>query len=429
MKKFTHTVIQGDQKLINSISDWELYFKKNTSELTKICFIAQGGTIDSIKNEVNKLVPSSHPVTIQKSRILKAFDLAALFEKHKLFYNTLKELYAWTDTQAATVEIPWVDLKLGKAMRISSFDSGQEEIPHFVAALLFITRLLNDFDTVILSQGTDSLVNKAALFSVTLSPYLYASKKKVIFIGSSESGYIENSLAIINILSGLYTSLETFLPGGVYIVSSERYKNENISYILPGLGSVKLHADGYFHAPNSGPLLVITKSKVFKTGLYDDLSQRIKNIGLLPYLLKFYLKDSSIKRLEEVFKLTAIETVDNDARILDHWYKLGKRVFLIKARGAGNASETWKHAISKVAKRKDTTVMIITSADSGDVHLNKYEAGIDLPRVLSGRTLREEAGFVLAAISHDLAQNERYSFDDLQQLIERYCYLSGMVSV
>lgn len=310
--------------------------------------------------------------------------------------------------------------------RISSFDAGQEQAPHFIAAMIYSMHILEKSDVLIITQGTDSMVNKAALFAATLSPYLFASHKKIIFIGSPESGYIEDSLAIPNITAGLYAGLEHSIPGGVYLITAIREENDIFTHILPGLSSVKLHTDGLFYAPNTGSIITIHKRTIHKTSLYRDLFARVKNIGLLPYLSNFYLKDSAIDRLENAFKLISIETIDNDAELLKYHYLAGKRVYLIRARGAGNAPQSWKEAIRVIVEKKDTTVMIVTMADSGDVNLEKYAAGLALPEVLSGRTLREEAAQVLVTICHDLKQNEGYLFEDLQQLIDRYCYLSCM---
>jgi len=80
-----------------------------------------------------------------------------------------------------------------------------------------------------------------------------------------------------------------------------------------------------------------------------------------------------------------------------------------------------------IVVKKNVTVLVITSADSGDVNLKKYAAGLDIKKVISGRTLREEAAMTLAVIGHDLKMNEGYTGDDIQQLIDRFCYLSGMI--
>ncbi|MEK7129692.1 MAG: asparaginase domain-containing protein [Patescibacteria group bacterium] len=416
--------------ILRTIRDWEQFFSDHASYFsTHVAVCAQGGTLDAITNEKNKLIPSPHPITINRTRGLSASNIARLFTKHSVGMATLGDLYAWSQTHGKHISIPWKNLKLARAVRISSFDSGQEQSPHFIASLSYAVDQLSSVDALVITQGTDSLVNKAALFAVTLSPYLYAAKKKVIFVGSSESGYVENSLAISNITGSLYAVAEAVLPGGVYIVTNSRNASGEVIHILPGLGSVKLHADGLFYAPNTGSILRIEKGRVFKTRLSEDLHQRVKNLGLFPYLAKFYFKDSAINRLERALENVSIESVDNDPDMLHMHYQKGKRIFLIRARGAGTAPEVWKEAVQKLTKRQDVTIMVITQADRGDVNLVKYAAGLDIPGVLSGRTLREESALVFAAIAHDLRLHEGYSLDDLQQLIERYCYLAGMVSL
>ncbi len=408
--------------------NWPIFFREHRVFLSKKAgIVAQGGTIDSIKNEENKLVPSPHPVTIKRVRNLTSRRIATLFQNHAALSENLGSLYPWVESQGAEVDIPWRQIKMFLMARVSSFDSGEEHGSHFVAALHYATSLLTSLDVLIISQGTDSLANKTALFSVVLSPYLLAAKKKVIFVGSPESGYVEESLSISNISAALFTAVSPSIPPGVYVVTSQRQGGEIHTDVLPGLGSVKLHTDGYFYSPNTGSLLTINKKEVVNSAMYEDLLARIKQIGLLPYLSKFYLKDTAIDRLEETTKKVSIETVDNDPNVLRAHYDMGKRVFVVRARGAGNAPENLKKVLAWIAKKTDTTVVVITLADSGDVQLKKYAAGLDIPGVFSGRALREEAAWIMASVVHDLRMHEGYTYEDGQQLIERYCYLSGLV--
>lgn len=413
---------------VKRIPNWPTFFRDHRLFLGKKAgIIAQGGTIDSIKNEENKLVPSPHPITITRVRNLTSRRMAILFQDHAAAAANLGDLYPWVETQGTNVAIPWQKAQLSFMARISSFDSGEEHGSHFVAALHYATSLLTSLDVLIISQGTDSLANKTALFSVVLSPYLLSAKKKVIFIGSPESGYVERSLAIPNISAALFTAVSQEVPSGVYVATSRRKDGEISTDILPGLGSVKLHADGYFYSPNTGSLLTINNRDVNNSAMYEDLLARIRQIGLLPYLSKFYLNDTSIDRLEATTKKVSIETVDNDPDVINAHYDMGKRVFVVRARGAGNAPEAVKKTLTTIAGKKDTTVVVITLADSGDVQLRKYAAGLDIPEVFSGRALREEAAWIMACVVHDLRMHEGYTYSDGQQLIERYCYLSGLV--
>lgn len=416
------------QSTFRTIPNWERFFENHKEYLRKhVGLYAQGGTLDAIKDERNRLAPTMHPVTIQKTRGLSATRITELFAAHSVVTNMLHTLYPWTETHASGVSVPWKNVQLAFAQRISSFDSGQEHSVHFIASLSYAMRVLENVNALIVTQGTDSLVNKASLFSVTLSPYLYAAKKKIIIVGSAESGYVENSLAIANITGGLYAALETVLPGGVYIITAMREAKGTVVHILPGLGSVKLHADGIFYSPNTGSIMSMSGKRVYKYPLSDDLYERIKNIGLFPYLAKFYIKDSAMERLELAFNRVSIESVDNDPAMLYVHYQKGKRIFILRARGSGTASEYWREAVTKLMKKSDATVFVITSADRGDVNLVKYAAGLDIPGVISGRTLREESAVVLGTIAHDLRLHEGYTLGDIQQLVERYCYLSGMV--
>ena len=417
-----------DSRVWKSIANWKNYFEIQKDILkSSFTFIAQGGTIDSLKNELNKLSPSPHPLTIEKTIGKNTLQINKLILKNVIRTDNLGHLFPWTFTQGKDIKIPWVDLKFRKSARISSFDSGQENFSHFIASLHFSINELSQVENLIISQGTDTLANKACLFAVMLSPYLYASKKKVIFIGSSESGYVEDSLAISNITGGIYTGLEKQLHGGVYIVTAIRKDQNQVIEILPGLGTVKLHSDGIFHSPNSGAILQIINNRIFKTSLCDDLYERIKNMEIFPYLSRFYFRETTFDRLEKAFKLAHIVSVDNDSQIIPLLYNKGKRIFIIKARGSGTAPIDWKKQLVNIVVKKNVTVLVITSADSGDVNLKKYAAGLDIKKVISGRTLREEAAMTLAVIGHDLKMNEGYTGDDIQQLIDRFCYLSGMI--
>src|SRR3990167_444097 len=146
-----------------------------------------------------------------------------------------------------------------------------------------------------------------------------------------------------------------------------------------------------------------------------------------PLLYRFYFRETTFDRLEKAFKLAHIVSVDNDSQIIPLLYNKGKRIFIIKARGSGTAPIDWKKQLVNIVVKKNVTVLVITSADSGDVNLKKYAAGLDIKKVISGRTLREEAAMTLAVIGHDLKMNEGYTGDDIQQLIDRFCYLSGMI--
>src|SRR3990167_3907114 len=305
-----------DSRVWKSIANWKNYFEIQKDILkSSFTFIAQGGTIDSLKNELNKLSPSPHPLTIEKTIGKNTLQINKLILKNVIRTDNLGHLFPWTFTQGKDIKIPWVDLKFRKSARISSFDSGQENFSHFLASLYFSINELNQVENLIISQGTDSLVNKACLFAVMLSPYLY----------------------------------------------------------------------------------------------------------------RFYFRETTFDRLEKAFKLAHIVSVDNDSQIIPLLYNKGKRIFIIKARGSGTAPIDWKKQLVNIVVKKNVTVLVITSADSGDVNLKKYAAGLDIKKVISGRTLREEAAMTLAVIGHDLKMNEGYTGDDIQQLIDRFCYLSGMI--
>lgn len=415
-------------KLFKRINNWQEYFWRNQHYFkSNVGFIAQGGTIDSIRNEKNKLVPYPHPVVISKTSGKKVSNISKLYLKHQISAKILGDLFGWTSSQGKDVFIPWKDLGFKIIKRISSFDSGQEDYIHFLSCLEYAMKQLENLEILVISQGTDSLVNKASLFTTILSPYLYASHKKVIFVGSSESGYSEKSLAIPNVTGALFTAIENRLPGGVYIVTASRIANKPIIEVFQGLGAVKLHSDSIFHSPNSEAIFTIRENSIYKSVLLKDLIERIKNIELLPYLSRFYFRDHVFDRLEEAFAKTSIESVENDPKILATHYNMGKRVFIIRARGSGTAPLSWRKNLELLSKKNNVIIIITTSADSGDVNLKKYAAGLDIEGVISGRTLREEAALTLAAISYDLKINEKFNHKDIQQLIERYCYLSGMI--
>src|SRR3989338_7095955 len=286
-------------KLFKRIYKWQDYFHGFDNYFkTKIGFIAQGGTIDSILNENSKLVPSPHPVVTSKTIGKKVSYINKLYLKHQTSAKILGNLFGWSYSQGKDVAIPWKNQELKIIKRISSFDSGQEDHTHFLSFLDYVMKQLENLEVIIISQGTDSLVNKASLFTAVLSPYLYASHKKVIFVGSSESGYKEDTLAIPNVTGALFTAVEKRLPGGIYIVSASRIDGEETVEVFQGLGVVKLHSDGIFHSPNSEAIFTIRKNLVFESALLKDLIERIKSIELLPYLSRFYFQDHIPDRLE-----------------------------------------------------------------------------------------------------------------------------------
>src|SRR3989338_8102589 len=423
-------ISQQPSDILRIIPNWEKFFSENAQYLQKkVVSIAQGGTIDAIKDHEGRLTPIAHPITIELTGNSSALEIVRLFQEKALDHRNLGDLYNWTSTYPAG-NIPWQKVEVKYALRISSFDSGQELNPHFLASIKFLYDLLQEVDVICLSGGTDSLAKKVALCSVLLSSYLIKNNKKIIFHGSPESGYKQNSLAVVNITGGLYTAIEEELPGGAYTVTtSKKEKNKQpMIHILPGLGTVKLHSDGFFYSPNSTPLLTIDGGNFHKYPLYDDLKERIKYIELFPDFSEHYLThEDEITKFEHAMNNTRIETVENDIPALEEFYKYGFRIFLIKARGSGTASPKWKKAIEDILRKKDTTVLIITLADQGDVDLQRYSAGLSIKGVLSGRTLREDAAFMIAALSHELIYNHNYKIDQIQELIERYCWLAGIL--
>lgn len=422
-------VNKQNPNILRVIPDWREYFRQNSSILETQCVVvAGGGTIDSIVDYQNRLSPINHNVDIPSTENLSASAIAKLLSQHAQTRSSLGSLYPWTLRK--TSKIPWIDTKVKYAGRISSFDSGQEKNNHFVAGLSFDKNTLDFVDKLIKTQGTDSLVDKSTLEAIIFSQYLQKTGKKIIAVGAAIPGYEENSDAVPNINGGLYAALENELPGGSYLISSETTKKgEPVTQILPALGSVKLHSDGRFHAPNSGPLLTIQNGTIFIHPHYHEMKRRMTNSSDLPDFTKTYLNnEESIDRLQIALDGVALESVKNDPSILEKHYENGKRAFVIKARGSGNASNEWKNAIAEILKRKDTIAMIITLADSGDVNLKKYSAGLNIPGVLSGRTLREEAACCLAGIIQDLKAHDQLP-DQPQNIIESFCYLSGMIEL
>lgn len=416
---------ENNPEILCEISNWNNFFQGHAETLRKRSAIrAQGGTLDS---RGKKLSPIEHPVNIESTESLTSVEIAKLFDTHQRFADTLGELYPWSQLHLG--KIPWQEVSLGSSVRISSFDSGQEEEPHFLASVLHHQRILKDFDFLINSQGTDSLVEKSTLFAILFSSKLLSSNKKITFLGSPESGFKPDSVAIPNISAGIYVGLEKALPGGVYIVSSRKSKGQIETQILPALGSVKLHAKGFFYAPNSGPLVSITDGSVFLHPLYHEIKKRLPYFSWLPDLTQIYLRDEEgVLRLERALQNTVIETVKNSPKILDKWYEEGHRAFVLMAKGEGNAPPKWKRKIKEIIDKGDTTVMIITLADSGDINLKAYEAGLDVEGVMSGRTLREDAAWILAGILHDLKMHNQLPMD-VQKLVELYCFLSGMINL
>ena len=359
---------------------------------------------------------------------MRALAIADFLASEGVSASTLGELFGWSELDKTN--IPWVDLSLATLERVSSFDSSQERPEHFLGALVYARKILDKNDILYITQGTDTLVNKASLFAILLTKYLVSNNKKIIFIGSPESGYKKDSLATPNVTVGLYAGLEEALPGGVYVVSSSRIKNKVFSFVYSALGSVKLHADGYFHSPNSQPVLAVRERMVYKTSLYDDLITRVDHIDLLPDILGDVLRtEDDFLLLEDVLTRSFIANVNNPRPNLLTEYDKGARLFVIEARGAGNAPEDWKNEVGNLIQKGDATVIVITLADSGDVQLAKYAAGLNIPGVLSGRTLREESAMNLAAVVHLLRYKSNYTDHDLQELIDRYCYLMGMVDM
>jgi len=425
MKVKSTSITKHNYNILRVIDDWTNFFEAHASKLQSDCVFAQGGTIDSIENESGKLVPISHTVTITKTVDLNSAEIFNLFNKHSVKYKTLGALYPWSAPISNFV--PWAGLSVGQSARISSFDSGQEEERHFCASTYFDSQLFKTKTSLIKSQGTDSLVEKATLETVIFSHHFVSSDKKLIFSGAATPATFEHSDAVTNIKIALYAALEESLPSGVYIISPMITREGITTQILPALGSVKLHSDGYFHAPNSGPILTVHNGTVYIHPLYHDLHERYRYFRLLPDLTKIYLKnEAGIVRLQKALERVSLETIKNPARILDHHYRDGMRAFVVQARGAGNAPLEWKKKVKEIIAKGDTTVIVITLADSGDVDLKKYAAGLDIEGVLSGRALREDAAWILAGIIHDLKMHNQLTMDP-QKLIELYCYLSGMI--
>ncbi len=413
--------------ILRRIPDWRNFFEEYSQILrSRQAMVAQGGTVDGVATPEG-LVPIYHPVNIPYCRNLNAAEIASEFFRLKTPSKNLGEQYIWT---AGQENIPWIDIEPNVALWISSFDSGKEEEKHFTAGLWFDFYLLRHLDEIFKTKGTDSQVEQAVLNAIVLGRFLMDQNKRETFAGSPEPGTVPGSLAISQITAGLYTNLEEKLWPAVYLVSPERHKDGSVeNHIFPALGSVKLNADGYFYAPNTGPLITIKNNVVILEPLYEVIKSRVKYFSLLPDFSKVYLEDrAGCIRLQHALEAVSIETVKNPSRVLDLNYEAGHRVFVVKARGTGNATDGWKEKIEEIIKKGDTTVMVITLADSGDVDLKKYEAGLNVVGVLSGRTLREDAAWILAGIIHDLKINNQLSMDP-QSLINLFCYLSGMIDL
>lgn len=414
--------------VLRDIPDWQEYFLRQQPVLEKECVVtAKGGTVDSLM-AVDGLKPIPHPVTISATERLNAPEIVQAFSRHSTYEKTLGALYTWSAQQAQ--HVPWAQVRVKYAGRISSFDSGEEQEPHFTAGIYYDYQILQAANYLLVSQGTDSLVKKAALEAILFSNQLTALKKKVVIAGASKPGTDEGTDAIYNLNAGPYALLESSLPAGAYIVSESVTKDGDIvTHILPALGAVKLHSDGHFYSPNSGPILEIKGGTVYIHPLYYLLKNRERYFSLFPDFSNKYLSShSGLLRLQGALEKTCIETVENNPAVLEKQYESGSRVFVIKARGVGNGPPAWKAAIKNLLSKSDTTVIIITLADSGDINLKKYAAGLHVPGVLSGRTLREETAWALGAIIHDLKNNNELGIDP-QKLIELFCYLSGMIEL
>lgn len=415
--------------IVLQVSSWREFFTKHESRFRQsTCIVALGGTLDSRPDVENELAPYPHPNTISATRGLKALDIKQRFKDNAHGADKLGNLYIWADSV-----VPWSDVSLRTIERVSSYDSGQEGSQHFLAELAHAYDLFeNGADVVHISSGTDSLAKKVALGSALFTRYLKERNKKLVFVGSAQSGFQDPELAGANITGALYVGLEDQLSGGVYTVSAHRVEDEVgeaqvYTHVFEGLSSVKLHSDGLFHAPNAGPLLTVWKDSVYKTPHFDDMKIRDEQVGLLPDFAEAYLKDpEGLSRLEKIFSSLHIDTVENDSDILDSAYEKGKRVFVLRTRGSGNGPPEWREAIEKIINKGDTTCLLITSADRGVVDLKKYAAGLDVPGVLSGLALREEAAAVLAAICHDHKINAHDTLEWQQQLITRLCYVAGI---
>ncbi len=426
MQILTHVkrLNQSSDAIFEIVPDWRSFFLAHQADFLRCYFGAKGGSLDSIKG-VKGLTPIAHPLAIERTVGLTGLQIYDLFRSLRKPAENLGVLYNRTSDKAG---IPWFEISMKGIDRISSFGSGQEVASHFLATLHFVYEKLQETDTVYISQGTDTLSNTASLCAVVLSQFLIKRGKKIVFIGSPESIYENNSLAIPNITTGLYVGIKTEIPGGVYVISSFRDNDRVFSNVLPAFNTVKFHADGYFYDPNADPLLTIYGKEVYQHPSFTKFKKILIKKTNLPDLSTKYLINSADKsRLENVLNLVKIETVSNDEDSLEGSYQSGKRVFVIRARGVGNGPIEWINAIKKLMKKGDTTVLIITLADSGDVDLTKYQEGLDIKDVYSGRTLREEAAVNIAAIIHDLHFNGEFSHKRLQQFIETYCYYSGML--
>lgn len=415
---------QSSEAIFEIVSDWRSFFSRHKVDFLRCYFAAKGGTLDSIRG-AKGLTPIAHPLTIERTAGLTGLQICDLFCSLRKPAKNLGALYKRTSDKTG---IPWLKLSMRGIDRISSVGSGQEVVAHFLATLYFVYENLQETDTVYISQGTDTLSNTASLCALVLSQFLIKRGKKIIFIGSPESIYENNSLAIANITAGLYIGIKTEIPGGVYVISSFRDDDRVFSNVLPAFNTVKFHADGYFYNPNADSLLTIYGNKVYQHPSFTKFKKILIKTNLPDLSNKYLINDADKSRLENVFNLVKIETVSNDEDSLEDSYQSGKRVFVIRARGVGNGPIEWKNAIKRLAKKGDTTVLIITLADSGGVDLAKYQEGLDIKGVFSGRTLREETAVSVAAIIHDLRQSEKYSPHQLQQLIESYCYCSGILT-
>lgn len=422
-------VSTNNPNILRIIPDWRAYFLKYSAILESgTVVLAKGGTVDSYLNRANKLAPIPHPVTIDATEGLTAVEIAKMFTAHAESAETLGELYPWTTQQSE--DVPFRKVKVRHAARISSFDSGEEESAHFTAAAYYDKLVLLVANQLIESQGTDTLIKKIVLETITFSRYLVDTGKKIIGKGAAKPGFEKGSDAISTMTTGLYAALEQELPPGAYIISpAVTREGDHVTHILPALGAVKLHTDGYFHSPNSGPILEIKNGTVYIHPLYYLLKKRSLHFSLFPDFSTIYFQDSpGVMRLQKALESVCIETVENSASMLKKHYEDGSRVFIIKARGVGNGPPIWRKKIAELLDYGDTTVIVTTIADSGDVNLKKYAAGLDIPGVLSARTLREEAAWALGGIIHDLKMHNQLPMEP-QKLIELFCYLSGMIEL
>jgi L-asparaginase/Glu-tRNA(Gln) amidotransferase subunit D len=282
---------------------------------------------------------------------------------------------------------------------------------------------------VLHTGGTDTKVQSAGLVSILLSNFLSFQDKKIIYVSSPTSGYDVDSLAVTNITVGLYSLLEKALPGGVYVISSERYQGRVISYILPALAAIKHDANGFFTAPDTGPVLTIIDGRIYQCPLLEKLRDREKYVEFLLDLSEIYLEDeSSLLRLEQALESVSFEDVSNPVSDMDDHYQKGKRVFIVQSRGLGNGPEIWREKIREVLACGDTTVMVIADGEKGDANLKAYQAGLYTEGVLSGRTLRRDIAWSLGAVIHDLKMHGQLNLNE-QAMVNLYCYLSGMIDL